>query len=237
MTRHSLRAAAPQGQANAALVIILVIILILIAGYAGYAYFDTDSGAATSTPPVASSTPETPVSVDSSWVTEQSAASGFSIAHPPFVQVVAPDPSVPAQAWRLDAQSGGALALTLSVPQSFQPQTNFGDAKLTVGYSTSTQAVKDCYQPLATGGPAQATTTTAIGGIPFTVTSGSDAGAGNRYDSVSYRTVHDGACYAIDYTIHYSVLENYPADSGITQFDENQVQTLLQNMVGTFSFS
>jgi hypothetical protein len=237
MTRYSLRAIAPQGQANAAFVLILVIILILIAGYAGYAYLGMGSGTATSTAPVASSTSQAPVSVDNSWITERPSMGSFSIAHPPLVQVVAPDPSAPAQAWRLDAQAGGALALTLAVPRSFEPQTNFGDAKLTVGYSTTTQAVKNCYAPLASGGPAQATTTTTIGGIPFTVTSGSDAGAGNRYDTVSYRTVHDGACYAIDYTIHYSAFENYPADSGITQFDENRVQTLLQNMVGTFAFS
>lgn len=226
-----------RGQANVVLVIILVVVLIAIAFYIGHAY--NGSGAASSTPTVATSTASTPdsgITADSSWQTSRLDTAGFTVSYPPMTVAAVADGSTPTQNWNTDSQTKGVLALTLMVPQSFEPGTNFADAKLTVGYSSTTQALADCYKPLMSGGPAQATTTTTIGGITYMVTSGSDAGAGNLYDTTAYRTTHAGRCYSLDYTIHYTQLANYPASAGITQFDEAKVQTLMGNIVGTFTF-
>jgi hypothetical protein len=79
------------------------------------------------------------------------------------------------------------------------------------------------------------TTQVNIGGLPFTKVSFQGAGAGNRYDTTSYRVVRDNQCYAVEYTIHYGVLENYPKGS-VKAFDEAKVQSALDEVAQSFQF-
>jgi hypothetical protein len=138
--------------------------------------------------------------------------------------------------WMVNATSSGLVLATVTLPKSFEPSTNFGDAKLTVGTSADPSAVSTCLTYNPSGGPATTPTTTTINGTQYTVFHESDAGAGNRYDTTSYRTLRDSQCYVVEYTIHYSAIENYPADSGITAFDETKVANLLDAVVHSFKF-
>ncbi len=140
------------------------------------------------------------------------------------------------QDWMVNSTADGLLLVKVVVPQSFEPKTNFGDAKFTVGTSPHPAAVSGCLAAPASGTPVQKSLVT-INGVPYTRYVSSDAGAGNLYTTTSYRTVHNGQCYAIEYTIHSSNIQNYPSNSGITAFDEAKVQQALESIVQSFKFT
>ncbi len=143
------------------------------------------------------------------WPTDQCPDAGFSVAHP-FVAV--------------------------TIPATFEPQTNFADAKLTVGASGSNVAVAQCLKPDASGGSYTGVATTTIGGVPFSIFTSAGAGAGNFYETTSYRTLHAGKCYAVEYTIHSAQIMNYPAQYNLRPFQKNTLTDVLDRMVGTFRF-
>ncbi len=139
------------------------------------------------------------------------------------------------QSWKTDSDSTlGLILATVSVPQSYQPNTNFGDAKFTVGTSSDPAAVKSCLAD--TVGNAPTKSTVVINGIKYTKFVSEDAGAGNRYLTTSYRTVQNNQCYAVEYTIHYSVLQNFDPSSGIKGFDQAKVTAALDGIMQSFKF-
>ncbi len=75
-----------------------------------------------------------------------------------------------------------------------------------------------------------------INGQQFTKVTSSGAGAGNFYDTTSYRTIRDGDCYSVEYTIHSTNIHNYDPSQGIKDFDEPAVKNLLENIVKSFTF-
>ncbi len=173
------------------------------------------------------------------WQTDaNNTAGGFSIAYP--IDFPAQDnySLVPSTDWRVGADGAtGTLYFTLTVPKAFEPQTNFSDARLTVGTGGSADALAGCLRPDATGGPSAGPTSTAtVDGIPFVVFRSSDAGAGNYYDTTSYRTIRGGTCYAIEYTVHSAQIYNYPASYGLKPFSAAKIDALMENVVGTFRF-
>ena len=136
----------------------------------------------------------------------------------------------------MNANAPGIKYFTLTVPRAFEPQTNFVDATLTVGASANNTAVAQCLTPDQSGGPATATSSATINGINFTVFKSTGAGAGNYYETTSYRTLHAGECYAVEYTVHSGQIANYPASYNLQPFNEQQIDSVMQNIVGTFKF-
>ena len=162
--------------------------------------------------------------------------SGWSIAYP--IDFPTTDNYRPASIpnWRQGTPGGSGIQMfRLTIPKVFEPQTNFSDAALTVGMSSSSAAVAQCLVPESTYRP-QPTSTVDLNSIPFTVFHFSDVGAGNLYDTTSYRTIHAGACWAVEYTIHSAQLGNYPSSYGLRQFDAAKLQDVLNRIVGTFKF-
>jgi hypothetical protein len=160
----------------------------------------------------------------------------FSIAYPIDFQIDDNHSAALVDDWSINAfGTTGIKAFTLTVPKAFAPQTNFSDATLTVGTSKDATAVHECLSP-STEGPSNLATTT-INGIYFTVFTSSDAGAGNYYETTSYRTLHNGTCYAIEYTIHSAQIADYPASYNLQPFDEQKIDSLMQNIVDTFRFT
>jgi hypothetical protein len=76
-----------------------------------------------------------------------------------------------------------------------------------------------------------------LNGVAFSVFKSSSVGAGNIYETTSYRTVYAGVCFAIEYTIHSSQLANYPPQYDLQQFNESEVASLLDRIVNTFRFN
>ena len=172
------------------------------------------------------------------WQTDaNNTAGGFSIAYPLDFDTQDNYSATPSADWRLDANGiSGIKYFTLTVPRAFEPQTNFADATLTVGASGNSAAVTQCFTPDASGGPATATSSVPIDGINFTVFKFDGAGAGNYYETTSYRTLHAGKCYAIEYTIHSGQILNYPASYDLQPLNEQQIDSVMQTIVNTFKF-
>jgi|ERR1035437_5727008 membrane-bound inhibitor of C-type lysozyme len=135
--------------------------------------------------------------------------------------------------WSVDATTTGAVLAHVTVSKEYMPGTNFGDAWFTVGTSADPSAIAECLtNPKGNFG---STTLVTINGASFTKITFTGAGAGNRYDTTSYRTVRDNQCYAVEYTIHYGVIENYPVGA-VKEFDEAKVQMALEGLVQSFRF-
>jgi hypothetical protein len=169
------------------------------------------------------------------WQTDQRTDRGFSFAYPLDFQVADDYSSAQSTDWRLNVDMPGELMITLAIPKAFEPQTNFSDARLTIGRSGNGAALQNCVLPSANGSPATYSTTT-INGISFAKYVSADAGAGNYYETTSYRTVHAGQCWAVEYTIHSNQIANYPPEYHLKQFDETKVKSVLEGIVGTFRF-
>ena len=122
-------------------------------------------------------------------------------------------------------------------PAAFEPQTNFAEAKLTVGASGNAAAVAQCLVAEPTGTPNHCRPPRRRSmepPSPFFILS--DAGAGNYYETTSYRTLHAGQCWAVEYTIHSSQIGNYPPEYQLKPFDEAKLHDVLDRIVGTFKF-
>ena len=89
------------------------------------------------------------------------------------------------------------------------------------------------YNP--SGAHASLATTTQIAGATYTVLHSSDAGAGNFYDTTSYRISRNSQCYAIEYIIHYANIKNFPKGT-VKQFDEASLAAKLDAIARSFAF-
>jgi membrane-bound inhibitor of C-type lysozyme len=141
------------------------------------------------------------------------------------------------QNWMENASSSGIVLAKAVLGKAFQPKTNFSEATLTVGTSADPSAVSTCLTYNPTGGPATAPVKQTINGTAYTVLHSSDAGAGNRYDTTSYRTLRNNQCYVIEYTIHSTNLGNYDPSQGIKAFDVAAVTNVLDGIVQSFRFT
>lgn len=136
--------------------------------------------------------------------------------------------------WAQDATTSGMELARIDVPQSYEPGTNFGNAWFSVGVSANPSAVATCLQNTS-GMPPATTTQTTIHGVSFTKMEYVGAGAGNRYDTTSFRTVRNNMCYAVEYTIHYGVLQNYPKGA-VQAYNKQKVASALNGIVQSFHF-
>ncbi len=160
-------------------------------------------------------------------------AGTFSFNYNPAFSVVESEPTL-ALDWRLDADTLGTLLVTMNVPRSYIPNTNFSEAKITYGRSGDPAAIGKCTEDSNPNGFAPTDTT--LAGYPAKRYVMSDAGAGNRYDSVSYRGILDGDCYAIEYTIHSTNIGNYSPDQGIVEFDKAKLESELEAIIASTVF-
>ncbi len=173
------------------------------------------------------------------WQTDaNNTAGGFSIAYPIDFDTQDNIMLSPSTDWRIDANGvPGVAYFTLTVPRAFEPQTNFAGATLTVGASGNAAAIAQCMEAGASSDPSAATSTAAVNDTDFTVFHSTGVGAGNYYNTTSYRTLHAGKCYAVEYTVHSTQIMNYPASYGLHPYDQQKIDTLMQTIIGTFTFN
>ena len=157
----------------------------------------------------------------------------FSFSYPKEFSFYGGDGSY-TQDWRVNTQSLGLLFTVVQIPKSFMPSTNFGEAKFTVGTSADPEAVKSCL--VADNGSVVKNSKVIIGDTSFTEITLSDAGAGNFYETTSYRVVKNNQCYTVEYTIHSTNIGNYSPDQGIKEFDKTKITSILESMMQSFRF-
>lgn len=164
-----------------------------------------------------------------------SEAYGISIQYPGFAAADA-GAGTPSLGWQSGSEIAGTVIVEITIPKTFEPDTNFGDARLVVGRSADAKAVANCLKPMASAIKTPVSHKT-VNGIDYTIVEGSDAGAGNYYDIVSWRAVKDKACYSIDQIIHSTNLANYPPEIGIKAFDQQRVRNVFDQMTATLTIS
>jgi hypothetical protein len=214
--------------------VLVIILVVLIIGISVYTFGPSMMGPmqmATSSAPVVNS-PMPSASVNG-MSTFTDSLKTFSFMYPSAFSVSGGELGY-TQAWRQGATTSGMVLAALTIPQTFEPQTNFADATFTVGVSSDPGAVASCLSA-GSGNPVQ-TNTTVVNGIPLTKIILGDAGAGNYYETTSYRTVKGGQCYAIEYTIHSTNIANYPASAHIASFDQARIRSVLDAMAQSFKF-
>lgn len=135
--------------------------------------------------------------------------------------------------WRTNTQTEGEFHVGILIPGSVQPNTNFREAKFAVGSSIDKKSIEECLIP-TNGERAKGEVT--INGTLFKKITLTDAGAGNYYDTTSYRTMHADKCYAVEYTIHSTNLRNYGPEQNIQEFDTPFIVQTLESMVQSFKF-
>jgi hypothetical protein len=121
----------------------------------------------------------------------------------------------------------------INIPKSFMPDTNFSDSRFTVSKDYTTSGITNCI--VATNGEVDSGKAT-IDGFPFEKFTLNDAGAGNFYETTSYRGIVDGDCYSIGYTIHSTNIANYPPEAGIKEFNKAKIVSVFESIVNSFKF-
>jgi hypothetical protein len=137
--------------------------------------------------------------------------------------------NIPSLDWRQNTKKQGVLLASVVISRTYMPHTNLSDARFTVGRSTDMDEIKSCMNNAING--EKKGESILIDGYPFVRFSLSDAGAGNLYETTSYRGIVDGDCYVIEYTIHSTNIGNYSPDQGIAEFDKTKLTNELESIV------
>ncbi|HVW82557.1 MAG TPA: MliC family protein [Candidatus Paceibacterota bacterium] len=158
----------------------------------------------------------------------------FSFKFPDAFSIVGTEPGY-TQSWMVNATTSGMLLAEVQLPASAMPKTNFGGADFTVGVSSDPSAIASCLSYNPTGAPGSGPVTALINGVTFDKFTSHDIGAGNLYDTTSYRLIRDGECYALEYTIHSTQIANYPKGT-VTAFNAQQITKELDGIATSFQF-
>ena len=96
--------------------------------------------------------------------------------------------------------------------------TNLSEAYFLIGSSADPQAVSTCTDPASLAAPEIVVGIEDINGVAFTKSESIGAAAGNMYEQIFYRTVHQNTCYEITYFIHSTNVGNYTPGT-VNEFD------------------
>lgn len=211
-------------------ILTIVIILVLVIGFSFF--FFKNQAVPTSTPQIqtASTTPVAKVST----TVYNDAINKFSFSYPKELSL-ADKATIDSQPWEYNTTDKGNLLVRVLIPKSTQPKTNFGEASFSVGVSTDTASIKNCF--LSPMGNGVNISTLKIEGVNFTEFHYSDAGAGNFYDVTSYHTLYNGKCFVMESMVHSSNIGNYSPDQGITEFNKDSVNKTLEDITNSFKFN
>jgi hypothetical protein len=163
------------------------------------------------------------------WLTFTDKNFGFSFKYPKEIEI-----ENPVGGWRyLDDKNSGIKLVSLRIPQIYEPNTNFGEAYLNIGVSSSTFDIQNCFLPHK---KEEALGNLNVGNIMFYSFSSTDVLAGNYYKIKSYRTLQNNLCYNIDFIIHYMDINLFPSYYQIKNFNEKRIEDILDKIFNSFIF-
>ena len=141
--------------------------------------------------------------IPAGWSTYTSSKYGFEISYP---SPLAPTTTFASyyhlpNAWRVGAMPNSSGRAVISIPvyrlNNRLDYPRYFDAEIRIGASSNPTDVKNCYSTYGYGSPTPPTDET-INGIKFRAFPLESAGMMQYLMGVSYRTVHNGVCYAIE---------------------------------------
>ena len=217
------------------LVVIVVIIIALFAYYkVGQAPIDESPTATTSSQAFGTTTDTTDCSLTKSCTLDFADSNKVFSYEYNSLFAASEGQSAASTEWRVNTTQTGFLLSKVTIPKSYMPGTNFSEATFTVGRSKESDALRTCSTDATNGEVKDGTRVIDRG--DFTKFTLNDAGAGNFYDTTSYRGIVDGYCYALEYTIHSTNIGNYSPDQGIKEFDKAKIQSDFEKIISSFQF-
>lgn len=160
---------------------------------------------------------------------------GFAIDHPDGWRLARgfPGTYLANGSWRTFADPGsqGTAVVALVVPGS----NHISAAEIRIGASTATDAIAHCTQPPSATRPGSVASQD-IGGTGFTRFVAEDAAMSHRLRVHGFRTVHDGACYAIDLAVFGTNPDVYDPPA-TPPFRDNDVFARMQAVLRSFRFT
>lgn len=159
----------------------------------------------------------------------------FTIKYNPLFKAYAPSVSQNTTEWRKDSLGKGLVLAKIFIPKVYMSGTNFSSASLNIGSSSDPKEIAVCSEAsLFSGEISQGNKD--INNFSFTRFYVTDAGAGNYYETTSYRGLLDGDCYVLEYTIHSTNINNYSAEQNIQEFDKQKIQNEFESIIDSFVF-
>ncbi|HEX5961655.1 MAG TPA: hypothetical protein VFY97_10485 [Rhodanobacteraceae bacterium] len=136
-------------------------------------------------------------------------------------------------AWKTFAgsDSQGKPVLSLVMPGS----NRISDAEIRIGASRAANEVRHCTTP-PSAARAGSTATQPINGATFATFDARDAAMSHHLHVRAYRSVHDGACYAIDLLVFGADPEVYDPPA-TPPFSDAQAFRQMQDVLQTFRFT
>jgi hypothetical protein len=172
---------------------------------------------ATDTPLQPTSLPEptTPVP-HADWLVYRNDGFGFELRYPPEGMVV------------VDEEQ------TARIDLPYASGTNLREKYLQVDASRGTSA---CADPLAAGWEPGSlpTETRDLGGLSFTVQTGTEGAAGNFYEWTGYTTARGDVCVSLSYVLHSTNAMNYTPP--LAEFDAAAERAVFEEITRTFSWT
>lgn len=119
----------------------------------------------------------------------------------------------------------------VDLPESDFVGTNLGEASFIVGASGDKKVIDACLKPA----PEEKSTTSTenVNGTEMKVFDGVGVGAGNIYETKSYRAVKNGFCYEATLLMHSGNIGNYPPGT-VKEFDHIKALNGLKDILNTF---
>jgi hypothetical protein len=118
----------------------------------------------------------------------------------------------------------------VDLPRNDFTDTNLSEASFIIGASREKEIIGKCLN-ISEQEQKQEDDMT-INGIVFKVFEGMDAAAGNRYETTSYRTVMNEACYEAVMMLHYGNIDNYEKGT-VKEFDRTKAITDLSGILSS----
>ncbi|MDO8260730.1 MAG: hypothetical protein Q7T50_04520 [Candidatus Magasanikbacteria bacterium] len=107
--------------------------------------------------------------------------------------------------------------------------TNLGEASFIVGVTSNKAILNIC---LESGIGEEQQANRIINGIDYSVFKSSEAGAGNRFQTLSFRTIKNDRCYEAVEFMHWGDINNYPVGT-VKEFDQALIQAKLDKILET----
>jgi len=165
-----------------------------------------------------------PPGQSSLWQVYRDEANGFELSYSDYFAVVKPP----------FLYEKSELALTFAGSEYFL-NTNLHSVLLTVDKLEQGQTDAGCpsidHPPLV-----QPVDHIEIHGVTFERAVQENGGAGNVWDDFIHQTLHNNACYQINFAVHSHRVGNYDPSLKIVEFDHEGVLGHLQGVLDTFRF-
>lgn len=164
------------------------------------------------------------------WVVFVEDNYGFSFKYPKELEQMNPVGN-----WRYfsSPNSPGIQLVKLKIPAIYEMNTNFVEAFFSVGVSSSTLDIQNCFLPSA---QEKSLGTVEIGKVIFYKFAGNNLEAGHQFEVESYKTLHHNVCYNLELVIHSIDTSVFPQFSSYS-FNKERVYNLLEKVKNSFIFT